>query len=275
RAALWMRLGEMMPVNGSAVADDFSQNFRAAPACAFERFEIDNRRAFAQRQTIAPSVERTANGRRERLQRIEAGENQFTERVIAASHHAFGLTAANQIKCVADGVAAGSAGARDDGGRPAATERVENHPRLNLRLILNGTGGLAAMPLRLLHRLPVIRFAEGHAAGGRAKNERQLFGGLPAGLLPRFVRGQQEHFSGAIQPGELTAVELRRRKISWQVHFRRDFYTLAADIKQRHRSKRPSSGAETFRVQRPAQTERRDNARAGNDHSRWCDGRWC
>ena len=71
RVTLRLRLGEMMLVNGRAVADEFSQNGGAAPARAFQRFQRDHGRAFTQCQTIAPGIERTADGGRERLQGVE------------------------------------------------------------------------------------------------------------------------------------------------------------------------------------------------------------
>ena len=51
----------MMSVNRSSVADNFSQNFRAALLGAVERFEIHNRRAFAERKAVAVRVERAAD----------------------------------------------------------------------------------------------------------------------------------------------------------------------------------------------------------------------
>jgi hypothetical protein len=102
----------------------------------------------------------------------------------------------------------------------------------------------------------------------------RFFDGFPAGLLPRFLRGQHQHRACAVKPCKLAAVELGRRKRFRQVHFRRDFYALAADIKQRHRPERAASGAEAGRIQLPAQAERRNNACPGDDHSRRRNGQW-
>jgi len=60
---------------------------------------------------------------------------------------------------------------------------------------------LLAMPQRLLQTPGEITFSEQHAARRRAQNERQIFGGFPAGLLPRFQRSQHEHHAGAVKPG--------------------------------------------------------------------------
>lgn len=49
--------------------------------------------------------------------------------------------------------------------------------------------GLFAMVRGRRDGLPVIRFAEAHAAAGRAQHQREIFGWLPSGLLPRFVSG--------------------------------------------------------------------------------------
>ena len=50
----------MMRVNRRRVADDFAQNFRAAPLRVFQGFQRQNRRAFAEREAVAPRVEWTA-----------------------------------------------------------------------------------------------------------------------------------------------------------------------------------------------------------------------
>ena len=67
------------------------KNVRAAAPRTFKRFQRDDRRAFAERQTVAPRIEGAADRGRERLQGIEAGKNHFTQRIIAAGEHALGL----------------------------------------------------------------------------------------------------------------------------------------------------------------------------------------
>ena len=52
--SLRLGLGEMIGINGGAVADEFGQDDSASPARAVERFEGKDRRAFAQGQAIAP-----------------------------------------------------------------------------------------------------------------------------------------------------------------------------------------------------------------------------
>ena len=49
--------------------------------------------------------------------------------LLRQSGNALGLTATNQFPGMAEGVAAGGAGVRDDGDWPAETEGGENHPR--------------------------------------------------------------------------------------------------------------------------------------------------
>ena len=68
------------------------------------------------------------------------------------------------------------------------------------------------MPARRLHRLAEIGLAERHAARGRAQHQRQIVGGFPAGLLPGFVGGQQQHRAGAVKPGKLARAQAGRRQ---------------------------------------------------------------
>jgi hypothetical protein len=61
--------------------------------------------------------------------------------------------------------------------------------------------------------------------------------------------------------------EASLRQRGWQIHFRGGFHPLAADIKQRHRSKCGASGAKTLRVRFPAESQCRDDSGTGDDHS--------
>ena len=90
-----MWLSEVVLVNGRGVANEFSQDVGTSPARALKRFQGEHRRAFTQRQTVSPGIERTAKSGRERPQRGEAREHKFIERVITASQDALRLAATN------------------------------------------------------------------------------------------------------------------------------------------------------------------------------------
>ena len=226
----------------------------------------NDRRAFTQRQTIAPGVEGTADGGRERLQSVKTRKHQFTERVITACQNALSPAITNHLPGVADGVAAGSAGIRDDRDRPAGTDGIENHPRLDLWLIVDRAGGLEAMTARLLHRLAKICLTKRHAARGRAQNQRQIPLGFPAGLLPCLAGGQQQQGSSAIEPGNLSRVEVGRRQGHRQINFRGTLRPLAADIEQRHGTESGASRPKTLRVGFPTESQSRNDSGTGDDH---------
>ena len=267
-AALWVGLGEMVPINGRAVADKFTQNERVTPSRAVQRFERDHSGALAQGQSIPPGIEGPAECRRERLQRIEARKNHLSQSVITAGHNALGLGRTYQVTRMTYGISARGAGVGDDGGWPAETEGIENHSRLNLRLIMNGPGGLLVMLLWLLHRLAEIILPELHAAGRRAQNQWQIFSGFPPGLLPCFQRGQHEHGPGTVNPGQGTRTEPCWRKDCRQVNLRCCFYPLTADIELRDRPERHLSGTEAPGIYFPTDAQGCDNARTCDDHAR-------
>ena len=86
-----MRLGQMMMVDGRCVADDLSEDRRIPPARALKRFQCQDRRTFAERETVPMRVEWTAHRRRKRLQGIKPGKNHLAEPVITSRHGALGL----------------------------------------------------------------------------------------------------------------------------------------------------------------------------------------
>ena len=53
-----------------------------------------------------------------------------------------------------------------------------------------------------------------------------------------------------------------------QLGFPGDFYALARDVEQSHRSNRDASDAKSFGIFSPAQTQSRHNARARDDDAR-------
>ena len=140
----------MMRVYGSAVAGELAQDGRAAPARPVQSFQRQDCRAFTQRQSIAPGIERAASRGRKNLQRIEAGKNQFTHGVIPTCQRAFSLAVTDQFPRLADGVAAGRAGVGDNGDGAVETERVGNQTRLDLWLVKNRARGLPAVVKGLL-----------------------------------------------------------------------------------------------------------------------------
>ncbi len=242
---------------------------RAPRRCrVIQSLQRQNGRAFAQRQPVALRIERAALRRRQRLQGIEPRENQLAQGVIAAGEYAFARAAPQQFPRVADGIRAGRAGVGDDGDRAVKTKRLGQRQRLALRLVLHDARGLAALRLRSFQRLAVIRFSQCHAAAGRAQHNRQPLGWFPAGLLPRFMRGQQQQPGRAVQTFLLPRGEPRRGQAGRQRRFARHFHTLPAHIEERHRVQCNPPRPESFRVVLPADAERSDHSRAGDDDAR-------
>src|SRR5437879_5332865 len=103
----------MVKIRGGAIADNFAENFRLPFFRVFESFQHENGGALAERETVTLGIERAALSGGEHLQRIESGENQLTEAVIAASQRALGATAPHQFPGMADGVRPGGAGVGD------------------------------------------------------------------------------------------------------------------------------------------------------------------
>jgi len=263
----------MMVVNGCAVGEEFAEDRCVAAAGAIEGLQSNHGCAFTERKPVASGVKRPTDGGRERLQRVEAREHHFAQGIIAAGECALALAGTNQVPRLADGVAAGGAGVRNDRDGAGEIERVENHPCLDLRLVINGAGGLAALAMRGLQRLAEISFSERHAARRRAQDQGQVLRGFPAGLAPCFIRGEQEHLAGAVKPGNLPVVQTRRRQRGRQIHFGGDLHALAADIEKSYGPECAVAGAKTLGVRFPADAQSRNHTRSGNDHPRRCCGR--
>ena len=268
RIAVGMRLRQMMRVEGTPVARNLAKNARAAPRRIIQSLQRQNGRAFAQRQSVALRVERTALSRRQRLQGIEPRENKLAQGVVAAGQHAFARAGAQQFPRVADGIRAGRAGVGDDVDRAVKAERLGQHQRLVLRLVLRDTCGLAALRPRIFQCMTIIRFSQCHAAAGRAQHNRQTLRWLPAGLFPRFMRGQQQQPGRAVQTFLLPRGEPRRGQAGRQRRFAGHFHTLPAHIEERHRVQCNPPRPESFRVVLPADAERSDHSRAGDDDAR-------
>ena len=95
RVALRMRLGEMVQIDGCAVAGEFAENDRAASARASRAFPAPSGRRL--RQCARPS--RCASKGRQSVgesacKRVEAGENKLVESIVTAGEHPLGATAA-------------------------------------------------------------------------------------------------------------------------------------------------------------------------------------
>ena len=140
-----MRLREMMRIRRRAVADNFPQNFRIPFLRRIQRLQREHRRAFAEREAIAIRIERPANRRRQRLQRIEPAKNHLADAIVTAGEHALRLSAPDQIPRMADRIRARSARIRDDRDRPAEPERIHHIQRLPLRLVILHARGLPAV----------------------------------------------------------------------------------------------------------------------------------
>ena len=76
--AVRIGLGEVMGVRSCPVANDLTKDFRAPLLRRVQRFKAEHGRAFAQSQSIAPGIERTALSGGKRLQGIKTSEDQMT-----------------------------------------------------------------------------------------------------------------------------------------------------------------------------------------------------
>src|SRR5215469_3127032 len=139
-----MGLSEMMRIRGGAIADDFSQDFCIARFSMLERLQRQQGCAFAQRKAITMRIKWTAGGWRQSLKRIEPGEDQFAQSIVATGEYTLRVTAPQQFPRVADSIGARSAGISDDRNRASKTERVHDIQRLTLRLIMKNPGRLSA-----------------------------------------------------------------------------------------------------------------------------------
>jgi hypothetical protein len=144
--AEWMRLREMVHIGGGAVAGDFAQDAGAPPAGVVKTFERQKPRPLAQSQAVTVDIERPALGGRKRLQGIEAGEDQLTERVVSTGQNPFGTPVANLFPRVSDGVRPRGAGVGNDGDRSLETQRRGQFESLPLGLVMHSANRLA--PLR-------------------------------------------------------------------------------------------------------------------------------
>ncbi len=133
---------------------------------------------------------------------------------------------------MADGVRAGGASVRNDASWAAETQRIGERPSLGLCLVVQRAGGLMAMAARLLDRAAEIGFAEGHAPGGCAENQRQVVGRLPTTLTPGFVRRQEQHGPGPIQPRSLARRQARGRQPLRQRYLGGSSHPLSANVEE-------------------------------------------
>ena len=255
----------MMAIGDRTVTNNLTENFRAALLRVLKCFQCQNGSAFADGQAIAVRVEGAALSGGERLQGIETGEDHLTESVVAAGQNALAVTASQKFPGVADGVGAGSASVGDDGDRAAETESVGEIERLALRLILDDASGLASVDMRRFECLAVIRFAQTHSAAGGAENDGQVIRRRPTGLLPRFVRGQQKQFGGAIQAALATLAKLIAGKASGQHNLTGIFHALTGNVKERHWPNRDTPLPKSLGICVPPNTQRRNDSSAG-DH---------
>ena len=82
------------------------------------------------------------------------------------------------------------------------------------------------------------------------------------------MRGEQQEFRGAVEPANVARGQERVRQGDGQVNFAGDLHALARDIEYGNGPDGHAAVAKTVRVVFPADSERRDNARAGDDGAR-------
>ena len=190
-----------MPSDATS-AEDLRDGPRTAGFRGSGGFHEDEGRAFAECETVAGGVERAGNaGGTECLQAIEAGENQLTERVVAAGKHAFRAAGADKVEGMADGVRTGRAGIRDDADRPAGAEGAGDIGHLPLCLIefhppcletAAGGGGDGLLEIFLTDR---------HRGRGGADDYRDFPAGGNAGVGERLAGCQQGEPGAAVHAG--------------------------------------------------------------------------
>src|SRR4051812_7336263 len=113
------------------------------------------------------------------------------------------------------------------------------------------------------------------AATRRPENDRKIFGGLPAALLPSLERRVQQHPTAARQSLLRPLPQPAHRHFVRQINFSCNLATLAADIEMRYRPKGSFAGAKTFLILFPASAESGDNSRASDyDAVRFTRRRW-
>src|SRR5215469_677256 len=104
---------------------------------------------------------------------------------------------------MANGIRPGSTRIRDKSDWASKSESVGHIESLTLCLIMLDAGSLLTGIFGRLNCLPVIRFTQTHSAARCTQHERQVFGRLPTGLLPRFMCGEQQQFCSAVHSLEL------------------------------------------------------------------------
>ena len=86
-----------MRVGAHAVAAEFGKDRSATPPRVCFLLEDEHRGSFAEREARAAAVERPANVRRERLQRIEARIRHLTVRIRATGERRVRPTVLDQV----------------------------------------------------------------------------------------------------------------------------------------------------------------------------------
>src|SRR5207247_256215 len=103
----------------------------------FQRFQRQDRGALTNGKSVAMNVERPATGRGQRLQRIKAGKDELTERIVATGQNAKRAASSHQLPRVSDRVRAGGASIGDDCDLAGETEGVGQIQRLTLSLVMD------------------------------------------------------------------------------------------------------------------------------------------
>jgi hypothetical protein len=158
-------------VRRDSVAGDLREDRSATFERGIEILQREERRTFAEHEAGARLVEWAHLFHRGRLQRVEADEDHFRNRVVAAAEHAALQSRADEVKCVPDCIRAGRARVRDDLQRRAETGGLHRiHRRLLHRVICHERRATA--DARAIHVRAVKMLAERHPAARRADDHR-------------------------------------------------------------------------------------------------------
>lgn len=260
-------LGEVVDVGAGAVAGDLGDDGGAAVACRLEWFDGEDCRAFAEGEAVAVFVERAGDGRGERLEGIETGEDEQAEGIVAAGDGAIGAAGCHEIRRVADGVRAGCAGVGDDGCGTADPEGVAEGVGLVLWLVAVDAGRLATVLVVAGGELAVVGFAEFHGAGRGAEHQRggRAGSGFPAGVADGLGAGVDEHGGSAIEPLLLACGQVVPGEGFGEVDLACPAGALPGGVEQGDFADGAAAGSKACGVVLPAETDGADDTGTGDD----------
>jgi hypothetical protein len=240
---------------------------RDDPSRADRVFALENQECspFAEPETGAPPIERSASIECNRAERIESREREAAEAVRAARQDPFGTARANPVGGEKHGVGAA---------RTSAANRARASKRSERRLESIGGGaqgvtqherqGLAAarIPVHLGEHLLGLE----HAAGGAADGEVHF---VAARIEPRFdERFARRDHGHRVRPGPRVAMRSGRNVSDGQT---RDLGCLVgpliARIEQRHGPKCDRPPHQAVHRRSSPERERRDDPESGDENA--------